>query len=92
MRYLYILSDDEGQCVFPCDNRELSYYFKTKEQFDAILESWPSNSHGPAFPMNKYKGTIVLDSDSSDDPAKPLTMREIKNIVGVTEWEAYKLN
>jgi hypothetical protein len=78
MQYLYISADIDGQCVFPCDARELKMtmnYNKPK-----ILERWPSDSHGPSFPMNRYKGTIILDLQG-EDPTKPLTKEEIKELI-----------
>jgi hypothetical protein len=86
LRYLYISSDAEGQIVFPCDAWELADVMRLvdiKLTKTKLLEAWPDNSHGPAFPMNRYCGSIILDLQS-ENPAAPLTKEEVALIVAGT--------
>ncbi len=86
MRYLYIYSDRDGSCVFPCDSKELKltlehYYNKSGTGHKSeILENWPSNSHGPAYPMDRYNGIIILDLQT-EEPTTPMTKEELDVIL-----------
>jgi hypothetical protein len=80
MRYLYISSDKEGQIIFPSSAYELALTLIHGNKNNSFLHEWPSNSHGPAFPMNKYKGTIILDLEG-DEPTKPLTYKQIAKVI-----------
>ncbi len=77
LRYLFMSSSG---IVFPCHARELKLHFDVQGPFK-VLEAWPGNSHGPAFPFGRYTGVIVLDL-LAEDPIKPLTVLELAMLCG----------